>query len=95
MRLWMRAGIPGSASDGVHPVISCSCWWKQLTRLYSEQNRVRAFKKLIARDSKSEDGLQFADMVVGALAERIQHGESPYDDYIDSKTVDLWFYPGQ
>lgn len=68
---------------------------RHLTRLYEEHKRVRAFKKLIARNSRSEDGLQFADMVAGVLAERAQHGETPYDDYVDSKLVDLWEYPLQ
>ncbi|TAH48191.1 MAG: DUF3800 domain-containing protein [Chloroflexota bacterium] len=66
---------------------------KHLSRLYESRARVRAFKKLIARNSETEAGLQFADMVVGALAERAVHGESPYDDYVDSKLVDLWWYP--
>lgn len=68
---------------------------RHLTRLYAERKRVRAFRKLIARNSKNEAGLQFADMVAGALADRAQHGESPYDDYVDSKIVDLWVYPPQ
>lgn len=66
---------------------------RHLTRLYNEQKRARAFRKLIARNSRNEAGLQFADMVAGAFAERVKHGESPYDDYIDSKLVDLWEYP--
>jgi len=68
---------------------------RYLTRLYEERQRVRAFRKLIARNSRNEDGLQFADMVAGALAERAEHGESPYDDYVDAKLVDLWEYPPQ
>jgi hypothetical protein len=66
---------------------------KHLSRLYESRSRVRAFKKLIARNSETEAGLQFADMVAGALAERVVHGESSYDDYVDSKLVDLWWYP--
>lgn len=66
---------------------------RHLTRLYAERKRVRAFRKLIARNSRNDEGLQFADMVAGALAERVEHGESPYDDYVDSKLVDLWWYP--
>lgn len=68
---------------------------KHLSRLYESRARVRAFKKLIARNSETEGGLQFADMVAGVLAERAVHGESSYDDYVDSKLVDLWWYPEQ
>ncbi|MEW5719900.1 MAG: DUF3800 domain-containing protein, partial [Chloroflexota bacterium] len=39
-----------------------------LTRLCTE--RERPFRKIVARNSSSEDGLQFADMVAGVLAER-------------------------
>ncbi len=66
---------------------------RHLTLLYAERKRVRAFRKLVARNSRNEDGLQFADMVAGALAERVEHGESPFDDYVDAKIVDLWIYP--
>lgn len=48
---------------------------------------------MIARNSRNKEGLQFADMAAGALAERVKHGESPYDEYVDSKIVDLWEYP--
>jgi len=68
---------------------------RYLTRLYQERQRVRAFRKLVARNSKSEDGLQFADMVAGVLAERATHGESAYDDYVNAKLVDLWIHPSQ
>ena len=68
---------------------------RYLTRLYQERQRVRAFRKLVARNSKAEDGLQFADMVAGVLAERFVHGESAYDDYINAKLADLWIYPSK
>lgn len=66
---------------------------RHLTELYRERQRARAFRKLVARNSKSEDGLQFADMAAGVLAERFTHGESAYDDYVNAKLVDLWYYP--
>lgn len=40
---------------------------RHLTRLYEERKRVRAFRKLIARNSRNEAGLQFADMVAGVF----------------------------
>ncbi len=66
---------------------------RYLTQMYQERQRARAFRKLVARNSKAEDGLQFADMVAGVLAERFLHGESAYDDYVDSKLADLWTFP--
>lgn len=68
---------------------------RYLTRLYQERQRVRAFRKLVARNSKNEDGLQFADMIAGVLAEQFTHGESAYDDYVNAKLADLWVYPSQ
>lgn len=68
---------------------------RHLMRLCQERQRVRAFRKLVARNSKTEDGLQFADMVAGVLAERFMHGESAYDDYVDAKLADLWTYPSK
>jgi len=68
---------------------------RYLTQMYQERQRARAFQKLIARNSQVEDGLQFADMVAGVLAERFTHGESAYDDYVDAKLTDLWIYPSK
>lgn len=56
-----------------------------LSKIGREQRRGRIFKAIVLKESKREDGLQFADMVAGVIAERIAHGESAYEDYVDSK----------
>ena len=56
-----------------------------LSQIGREQRRGRIFKAIVLKESKREDGLQFADMVAGVLAERTEHGESTFDDYVDSK----------
>jgi hypothetical protein len=56
-----------------------------LSKIGRDQKRGRIFKAIVLKASKREDGLQYADMVAGVLAERTTHGESAYDDYVDSK----------
>ncbi|MBM3127243.1 MAG: DUF3800 domain-containing protein [Chloroflexi bacterium] len=56
-----------------------------LSNIGRTQKRGRIFKAIVLKESKREDGLQFADMVAGVLAERTSHGESMYDDYVDSR----------
>lgn len=46
-----------------------------------------------AKESKREDGLQYADMIAGAIAEGVKHGESPYDLAIAEKLVTLLTLP--
>lgn len=58
---------------------------QHLSKIGREQKRGRIFKAIVLKESKREDGLQFADMVAGVIAERTDHGESAYDDYVDSK----------
>ncbi|OGO33149.1 MAG: hypothetical protein A2Z03_11220 [Chloroflexi bacterium RBG_16_56_8] len=61
-----------------------------ISRIGREEKRGRIFKAIVLKESKREDGLQFADMVAGVLGERFTHGESAYDDYVDAKLADLW-----
>ena len=56
-----------------------------ISRIGREEKRGRIFKAIVLKESKREDGLQYADMVAGVLAERTKHGESAYDDYVDAK----------
>ncbi|MBI5304810.1 MAG: DUF3800 domain-containing protein [Chloroflexi bacterium] len=56
-----------------------------LSKLGRDQKRGRIFKAIVLKESKREDGLQYADMVAGVIAERTEHGESAFDDYVDSK----------
>ncbi len=58
---------------------------QHLSKIGRDQKRSRIFKAIVLKESKREDGLQFADMVAGVLAERVEHGESAYEDYVDSK----------
>ncbi len=64
-----------------------------LTRLYRERTRVRAFQKIVVRGARAEDGLQYADMVAGVLAERFERGKSNYDKVVNARISDLWVYP--
>lgn len=56
-----------------------------LSALGRAQKRGRVFKAIVLKESKREDGLQFADMVAGVLAETVTHGESAYEDAVNSK----------
>lgn len=47
------------------------------------------------RTAKAEDGLQYADMVAGVLAERFERGKSMYDKEVNAKLVDLWLCPSE
>jgi hypothetical protein len=60
---------------------------RHLTRLCREQQRARVFEKLVACGAKSEDGLQVADMIAGALSERFERGKSDYDTYIKLEVI--------
>lgn len=55
------------------------------TRLAKEQHRDRIFKSIVLKESRREDGLQFADMAAGVIAEIAEHGESAYEGYVMSK----------
>jgi len=63
-----------------------------LSQLCRDYQRVRPFQKIVARNSSAEEGLQFADMVAGALREKFIHGDSRYAEYIEAKLADLWVY---
>lgn len=55
------------------------------TRLAQELHRERIFKSIVLKESRREDGLQFADMAAGVIAEMAEHGESPYEAYVIAK----------
>lgn len=52
--------------------------------------RSRTFAKIIGADSSRTDGLQLADMVVGAVRQHVMGTESCYYDTFAKKVVDLW-----
>ena len=67
---------------------------RRLVRLLISQHcrttdRTRPFKKIISSDSASEDGLQIADMVVGAIARSIVNSEKRHMATFSDKIVNL------
>ena len=52
--------------------------------------RPRTFSKIIGADSSRTDGLQLADMVVGAVRQYVMGTESRYYAMFANKVVDLW-----
>ncbi len=64
-----------------------------MTAIGETQHRGRIFKSIVLKESKREDGLQYADMIAGALAEGVKHGESPYDVAIAEKLAILLMLP--
>lgn len=63
-------------------VVRLRTWASRLAR---SQNRDRIFKAIVVKESRREEGLQFADMAAGVIAEIAEHGESPYESYVMSK----------
>jgi hypothetical protein len=57
--------------------------------------RSRPFKKVVGGDSRREDGLQVADMVVGAVRQYAMGAEDRYYKMFATKVVDLWKKPGK
>ena len=55
--------------------------------------RSRPFKKIVSGDSSHEDGLQLADMIVGAVRQHVMGVESRYYKRFAAKVVDLWKVP--
>lgn len=57
--------------------------------------RSRPFRKIISGDSRREDGLQLADMIVGAVRQHVMETESRYYRTFERKVVDLWDLSGK
>jgi len=55
--------------------------------------RERPFSKIITADSKRDDGLQLADMVVGAVRHYVVESEQRFYPTFAKKVVDLWRAP--
>ena len=66
-----------------------------LSQLSDELWRDRIFKNIVLKEARREDGLQFADMVAGVLAERVEHGKSAYADAVAEKTIILLRLPSK
>ena len=52
--------------------------------------RANPFKKIVSGDSEGEDGLQLADMIVGAVRESVAGTGQNYYRTFANKVVDLW-----
>jgi hypothetical protein len=57
--------------------------------------RVRPFRKIISGDSSRDDGLQLADMIVGAARHHGMGAESRYYRTFANKIVDWWEVPAE
>ena len=57
--------------------------------------RVPPFRKIISGDSSREDGLQLADMIVGATRHYVMGVEKGYYKTFADKVADLWRVPEQ
>lgn len=62
----------------------------RLSKSYQVTQRKRLFKKLVSQTSESSDGLQFADMVAGAIRHHVTGRNSRYYFQIERKIADLW-----
>jgi len=65
----------------------------EFSRCCKLNGRVRPYKKIVGGDSSREDGLQLADMTVGALARYLQGNHMDYYEAFTDKVVDLWNAP--
>lgn len=57
------------------------------------RQRKRPFAKFIGADSTHEDGLQLADMIVGAVRQHVVEGKSRHFNTFAHKVVNLWNAP--
>ena len=80
--------------DGGTPAL-CRALRLKLSEECRKLNRARPFKKIVGGRSKSEDGLQLADMIAGATRHYFAEDEREYYKSFESKIVDLWQVPGK
>ena len=76
--------------DGATPVFRRGLRIKLSAECNTMGRRSRSFKKIVSEDSRREDGLQVADMVVGAVRQYAMGVESRYYKTFATKVVDLW-----
>jgi len=62
----------------------------RLSQECRQSNRIRPFSKIATANSRKEDGLQLADMVVGAIRDYALGHNSAYRQTFIKKIVDLW-----
>src|SRR3990172_1228423 len=78
--------------DGATPAF-CRDLRVQFTERCKREERIRPFKNIIGANSKSEDGLQLADMVAGAIRIHAIGSSSEHYRVIFPRLVDLWQVP--
>ncbi|MGC1377118.1 MAG: DUF3800 domain-containing protein [Anaerolineales bacterium] len=61
-----------------------------LSDAYKQAKRDRPFKKIVSGDSRTDDGLQLADMIAGAIRDFVWRRDSEYFDTFRNRVVDLW-----
>ena len=62
----------------------------QLSQASRNSQRMRPFKKIVSASSHREDGIQLADMVVGATRNYVLGITSSYYKTFENKVVDYW-----
>ncbi len=62
----------------------------RLSLAYKRLGRERPFKKIVASDSRHDDGLQLADMLAGAIRQYAWANEAGAYQTFARKMVDLW-----
>ncbi len=65
----------------------------KLSEACRQSGRVRPFKKIVKGDSRSDDGLQLADMIAGAVRQFTLAIDRDHYQTFMSKVVDLWEVP--
>ena len=78
--------------DGATPAF-CRKLRVQFTERCKEQKRIRPFKHIIGANSRSEDGLQLADMIAGAIRLHAMGGPAAHFYCISQRIVDRWELP--
>lgn len=92
--LTLRASALDIASDVLIVDGGTPAFCRALRLRFSEESRkakrIRPFSKIVGGRSRSEDGLQLADMVAGATRQNVMDLESTYYRTFESKVVDVW-----
>jgi hypothetical protein len=61
-----------------------------LSATHREAKRERPFKKIVSGDSRTDDGLQLADMIAGAIRDHAWRNESEYFNTFSNRVMDFW-----
>lgn len=61
-----------------------------LSETIKQAKRERPFKKIVSGDSRTDDGLQLADMLAGAVREHIWRKDSSYFNLLGNRVIDFW-----